>query len=178
MIKTEDIIQVGKFQKTHALKGELNMISDIDAEYFKEGNPVIIDDDGIWVPFYAESIRPKGSTSYLIKLEGIDSEKDASQFINKGIYILRRDAEEWLEEDLVDDEELIGYSVIDFSSGNKIGEIIDIDDSTSNLLFIVENGELEETFYLPANEDLIEEVDDENKIIKLNIPEGLLDINR
>ena len=69
MIKEEEIIEIGKFQKTHALKGELNALLDVGAEYLEDGNPLVIPVDGLFVPFYAESVRPKGTTSFLVKLK-------------------------------------------------------------------------------------------------------------
>lgn len=177
MIKPEDIIKIGKFQKTHALKGELNMISDIDSDYFLEGHPVIIEYEGILVPYYIENIRTKGSTSFLVKIGGVDNEQDASKFVNKEVAILKKDAEEWLDDSLIDSNDLKGYKVIDTSSDIELGEIERIDDSTSNLLFIVkeENGE---EIFVPANEDFIIEIDEENKIIKMNLPEGLVGLNK
>ena len=52
-----------------------------------------------------------------------------------------------------------------------IGRIAAIDDSTANLLFELEDGTL-----IPANDDLIEDIDMEGRKITMNIPEGLLDI--
>lgn len=176
MIKAEDITEIGKFQKTHALKGELNMLCDIDPQYFLEGNPLIIYYDGLAVPFYAETIRKKGSTSFLIKLDGIDSEEEASSFVNKKIYMLKKDAPEWLEEDEFEEGNLIGFALIDSESGKTVGIIEDEDYSTMNALLIVKTPE-EETLYIPLSENLIEEVDEDKKIIKMNLPEGLLDIN-
>lgn len=176
MITSEELIEVGKFQKTHALKGELNMIIDLDPEYFIEGNPLIVDYDGIMVPYYAESVRKKGSTSFLIKLVGIDNEEEASQFINKDIYILKKDASNWIEEEFLTSNSFIGYQIIDVSSNTLVGEIKNIDDSTYNVLFIVKNDRNEE-FFIPANEDLIKEIDYDSMQIRMNIPEGLLDIN-
>ena len=177
MIIQEEIITIGKFQKTHALKGELNMISDIDPEYFLEGNPLIVNNDGILVPYYVESVRPKGATSYLVKISGIETEEEASHFINKEIGIVKKDAEEWLEEEIIDSNEIIGYKVVDIETDKEIGIIENIDDSTVNLLFIIkdENGE---QVYIPANEELIEEIDEGNKVIKMIIPEGLIDLNK
>lgn len=177
MIKPEEIINIGKFQKTHALKGELNMISDIDPEYFLEGNPLIVDYDGILVPYYVHSIRPKGSTSYLVKLDGIESEEEASQFVNKEIGIIKKDAEDWLDDEIVDSNGLIGFTVLDSETGNSLGEITDIDDSTSNLLFIITN-ESGEDIFIPANDDFIKEIDENEKIIRMNLPEGLIDLNK
>ena len=176
MIKPEEIIKIGKFQKTHALKGELNMISDIDGEYFLEGHPLIMEYDGILVPYYVESLRPKGSTSYLVKISGIDNEEEAAQFVNKEIYILKKNAEEWIGEELIDSNSLEGYKIIDVNSNAELGEIERIDDSTSNVLFIVKNRNEEEIF-IPANEDFLIEIDDENRIIKMDLPEGLIELN-
>lgn len=177
MIKKEEIIKIGKFQKTHALKGELNMISNIDSDYFSEGNPLIIEYDGILVPYYAETIRPKGSSSYLIKISGIDSEDEAAQFVNKEIYILKKDAEDWLQEELIDSNELEGYKIIDSSSNEIVGIVDRVDDTTANLLFIVSTQNGEEIF-IPANEDFVVDIDDENKIIIMNLPQGLIDLNK
>lgn len=177
MIRPEEIINIGKFQKTHALKGELNMISDIDAEYFIEGNPIIIEYDGILVPYYVDSIRTKGSTSFLVKLHGIETETEASQFVNKEIGILKKDAEEWIGEELLDTNELEGFTVQDDASGKDIGIIERIDDSTANLLFIVKQNDGEEVF-IPANDELIVGINEDTRVIKMILPEGLIDLNK
>ena len=177
MINPEDIITTGKFQKTHALKGELNMISDIDPDYYLEGNPMIINYDGILVPYYVESIRQKGSSSYLVKISGIDSEEDASNFVNKEIAILKKDAEEWLGDEIIDSNELTGFRILDSDNGKEIGVVENVEDSTANLLFIVkeENGE---EIFIPANEDFIIEIDEDEKVIKMILPEGLINLNK
>lgn len=180
MITNDEIIKIGKIQKTHALKGELNLISDVDAEYFKSGNPIIIYYDGLLVPYYAESIRPKGSTSYLIKLDGIDSEEEASKFVNKEIFMLKKDAEDWFEPEEIEEDELIGYEVYyqtDENTEEKIGVLEAFDESTENVLMIVKQEDGNEVF-IPAIEDFILEIDDDKKVIRMDLPEGLVDLNR
>ncbi|MDE6768470.1 MAG: PRC-barrel domain-containing protein, partial [Muribaculaceae bacterium] len=167
MIEQKNITAIGKFQKTHALKGELNAILDIDSSFLSEGNAVIVELDGIFVPFYASGIRPKGNTSYLVKLDGIDSEDEARRFVNKIIYALKSELAPFLEveeEDIADEDELIGYEIIDYDSNKVIGEIEDIDSSTSNLLFIVVSP-VGDTIYIPAAEEFIMDINDENKKI-------------
>ena len=176
MITKEELYPIGKFQRTHALKGELNMLSEIDPEYFMEGNPMIIEDEKIFVPYYVETVRKKGSTTFLVKLDGVDTESQASVFVNKDIYILKQDAEEIIGEDIDILDSSLDYEVIDNESGIKLGKIEFLDDSTENELFIIRNEEGEEIM-IPANEDFIVEVDDEAKIIKMSLPEGLIDIN-
>ena len=175
MIKEEDTLIIGKFQKTHALKGELNAIIDIDPECFVEGKPLIVEIDGILVPFYVDTYRKKGSLSILIKLDGIESEEEARKFVNKDIRMLISDAEKF-GLDPYNDEDLIGYIVIDESSSNEIGIIEDIDDSTENVLFIIDNGG-DIPLYIPAVDEFISKIDDEEKKVYMNLPVGLIEIN-
>lgn len=179
MIDAKDITAVGKFQKTHALKGELNAILDIDTVFFTEGNAMIVDVDGIFVPFFISNIRKKGNTSFLIQIDGIDSETDARQFVNKTIYAEKSKLSLFLdldEDKLLDEEDLKGYVVVDADTKMEIGTICSIDTSTQNVLFIVKTQEGNEIF-IPAVDRFITDVDDEKKVIEMTLPEGLTEIN-
>lgn len=175
MIKKEDLIEVGKFQKTHALKGELNAVLDIPEDYAEDGNPLIVETDGIPVPYYAESIRPKGATSFLIKLEGIDRVEDATELVNSSIFALKDELREYVGEVMFEDD-LAGYEIIDVNFGD-IGELVAVDDTTQNQLMIVRGLDGEE-IYIPLVEDFILKIDDENQEIHTSIPEELLSLNK
>lgn len=178
MIEEKDLTLIGKFMRTHALKGELNAMTEIDDDYFTDDNPLIVDVDGIYVPFYCESIRPKGHYASLIKLIGVDSEDEAAAFVNKDIYGLTKDVEHYLDEEVAEDgayaDSFIGYSMIDNEAG-EIGEITDIDLSTDNALFIVTDGD--DTIFIPIADEFIREIDNENKILHVDLPQGLVDLN-
>ncbi|MDE7419472.1 MAG: ribosome maturation factor RimM [Muribaculaceae bacterium] len=179
MIKEDEITSVGKLLKTHALKGELNMLLDIDPGYLEEGNPAVLDIDGIYVPFYAAGIRTKGSFSYLVKFEGIDSEIEAKKLVNKTVYALRERLKEYMldnyDEEYALYDDLIGWTIKDAEAG-VIGKVVEIDTNTENELFIVETPE-GNTVYIPLTEDFIEQMDEDHKTIIMRLPEGLLDLN-
>lgn len=176
MIKKEDIVEIGKFQKTHALKGELNALLDIESDFAEDGKPLIVDIDGIFVPFYAESVRPKAAESFLIKLKNIDTQEKAQELVNKSIFALRSDLVEYYDDpDLQVKADFIGFKIKDEILG-EIGTIVDIDDSTDNVLFVVEDLEAKKIL-IPVADDFITEIDDDNQIIQTHLPEGLLSIN-
>ncbi|MDE6479510.1 MAG: ribosome maturation factor RimM [Muribaculaceae bacterium] len=179
MIKEDEITSVGKLLKTHALKGEMNLVLDIDPGYLEEGNPAILDIDGIYVPFYAESVRTKGSFSYLVKFEGIESEIEAKKLVNKTVYALRERLKEFMLENFDEEyalyDDLIGWTIEDKDAG-VIGKVVEIDTNTENELFIVETP-VGNTVYIPLTEDFIEKMDEDSKTIHMNLPEGLLDLN-
>ncbi|MDE5869044.1 MAG: ribosome maturation factor RimM [Muribaculaceae bacterium] len=170
---------MGKFQKTHALKGELNAILDIDSEYFAEGNPLIVNIEGAFVPFYAESIRGKGSTTSLIKIADIDTLEEAKELVNEDIYADKETLKEFFGEEgenLLLEDDLEGYRVIDEKLG-EIGKILRVDTSTANVLFIVETEEEEEMF-IPAADDFIVAIDEDKRTVVTTLPEELINLNR
>jgi len=176
VINKEDIVEIGKFQKAHALKGELNALLDIDGDYVADGHALVVSIDGIFVPFYAETVRPKGAESYLVKLDGVDTQAQAQQFVNKEIYGLRENLVEYYDYtdfEIVDD--FMGYKIVDCRLG-EIGEVVDIDDSTANVLLIVESPDGKRIF-VPVAEEFINAVDDDGQIIETSLPDGLVDLN-
>lgn len=181
MITIEEITPIGKFHKTHALKGELNAVLDIDAEFLDTEHPLIVNVDGIFVPFYCESVRPKGHFASLVKIQGIDSEDKARDFVNKEIYALKTDVDDFIGEEENEDREgayaddFIGFHIIDANTGKEIGEITELELSTANPLFIV-NGDDGKVF-IPIADEFFSSVDAENKVIVMDLPEGLADIN-
>lgn len=176
MIEKKELVEIGKFQKTHALKGELNALLDIDPEYVEDNGALIIETDGIPVPFYAESIRPKGASSYLIKLEGVDSIEEADELVNSVIYAPRTALEDYMGNDFLLDDDLVGCKVIDRDFG-EIGELEYIDSATENELLVVRTPDGEEVF-IPLVDDFIVDIDHDNGIINTSLPEGLLDLNK
>lgn len=179
MIEEKDITQVGKFQKTHGLKGELNAVLDIDAEYFSDGNPLIVNIDGAFVPFYAESVRGKGVTTSLIKISDIDSQEEAKELVNEVIYANRESLKEYMEEEgegLLLEDDLEGYRVIDEALG-ELGIISRVDSSTQNILLIVENKEGEE-IYIPVADDFIVAIDENKHEVITTLPDGLVSLNQ
>lgn len=186
MIEEKELIAAGKFLKTHGLKGELNAYTEYDPEILEQGYPVIVEMDGIFVPFYVTNIRPKGLHGSLILLDGIEDIDKAKQFVNKTIWLLRKDVAEFQEVDedeLDNDLEFIGYDLYD-QNNNLVGEIVDFDDSTSNWLLIVspENAEDDEVLYIPFADELIldEKISNDPEVksaLQIQIPDGLLQIN-
>ena len=69
----------------------------------------------------------------------------------------------------------MGYHVVDAASGQTVGEIRSVDDSTINTLFEVVTtggGDL----LVPASDELISSVDTERRTIEMQLPEGLLEL--
>ncbi|MCM1319483.1 MAG: ribosome maturation factor RimM [Muribaculaceae bacterium] len=181
MITREEITAAGSFTKTHGIKGELSALLSVPLEFFDEYPMFICDMDGIFVPFFIENIRPKGAQAALIQPENVNTEEKAKLFVGKDIYILKQRLMDFEQLHAEDDEQgayaddLIGYTVIDDTAG-ELGEIVDIEDSTANMLFILRTP-ADKTLYIPVAEPFIKSIDPQSRIVQTALPEGLVDLN-
>ena len=70
MIKREELIKIGQFNKPHALHGEISFTFTNDIFDRTECEYIVCNIDGIFVPFFIEEYRFKSNTTGLIKLIG------------------------------------------------------------------------------------------------------------
>ena len=139
---------------------------------------IIIETEGILVPFFFEEYRFRNDNTAIIKLEGIDTQEQAREFTNCVVYFERSVAEN--EEDetsllspLSSIRQIVGFNIVDAQTGKSIGTVKDIDDSTINVLLVIESEDQQQVL-IPANEDLIEGIDLQQQTITMRLPEGLL----
>lgn len=175
MIQRDEIIEIGSFNKPHGVGGEITATIDCDIDVIERLSCLVSDIDGIWIPFYISSIRPKGTYSMIAKLDGLDNEEAVRKLVNKPIMALKKDWEKLSQE--ADSDELptdffVGFTIIDLDAKDVIGKIVDIDAQTENVLFVVEDAEGQEIL-IPAADELVVEVDMNEKRIVMNLPEGL-----
>ena len=172
MIRKEDTYPIGRITKAHGLKGEVVFNFEDDIFDRVECPYLICEVDGILVPFFIEEYRFKTDSSALMIFEDIDSVEQAQRLLGSEVYfenkyIEKGDAEE------VSLNYFIGFTLTD-TDGHTIGKIIGIDDQTENWLFEVETNA--SNVLIPAHEDFITDINHKNKTIKMNLPEGLLDL--
>jgi 16S rRNA processing protein RimM len=175
MILREDLVEVGKVGKPHGIKGELSCWFSNDAFDIEEIGFVVLCIDGIFVPFFAETIRAKNNSTALIKLDGIDDDKGVKFLVNHTIYAQKASFKPAQIDVDADSDELpldffIGFT-INTTDGTSIGEITDVDCATENYLFIVNKN-----VFVPATDDFITDIDFENKILEMDLPEGIFDL--
>lgn len=180
MITREELIEIGIYNKPHGIGGEISATFDYDSNLIADLNCLISNINGIYVPFFIDDMRAKNNSTVLLKIDGIDNEKDAKLLVNKKIYAQKSLFKELCDEIQYDEnsEELpldyfIGFTLKN-DDGEIIGTITDVDCTTENYLFIIEQGE--NNLLIPAADDLIMEMDIKERILIMSIPEGLLHI--
>ena len=159
--------RIGQVLKSNGRDGELLVsFSGIAPEEIDLEEPVFIEFDGLPVPFYFESFTPRGNTRALVRLTGVHSLTDADELAGAAVYA---------EDDLYEDEEedLTGWTVLD-ADGTKVGTVSAHEDIPGNPCIWVETGHGE--VLVPLHEELVLDVDETAQALRMEIPEGLLNL--
>ena len=177
MILSSELIAIGILIKPHGIKGEINMQFDRDVDV-STLRCIVLNIDGIYVPFFVDSLRPRSSESILITISGVDSDVKAQELCGKDVFALRSDIQSNYSKENSEEgfylSDLIGYTLID-EEDNKVGIVDAYDDSTENWLLIVKKAN--SLIYVPVADEFILDVDNEKQIIYMNLPDGLMDLN-
>ena len=156
------MLQIGKILKSNGVDGGLLVgFKDVFIEEIQVEEPVYIYFDGLPVPFFIQDITPKGNDKAIIHLNDISSLKDSEEVVGRGIFL---DCE---EED-PEAEGFVGWSV--FNYGTRIGEVTGIEPIPGNLCIYVDDK------MIPLHEDFVISADDKKKELRLELPEGILDL--
>ena len=159
--------RIAQVLKSNGREGELLVgfvgmaPEDIDLE-----EPVFIEFDGLPVPFYFESFTPRGNTRVLVRLTGVRNLTDAEELVGRDVCA---------EDDLYEDEEedLTGWTLLD-ADGTEVGTVTAHEDIPGNPCIWVETGHGE--VLVPLREELVLHVDEQKETLRMEIPEGLLDL--
>ena len=77
MIKRDDVYRIGTIGKSHGVKGEVSFRFDDDVFDRVDADYLVLDIDGILVPFFIEEYRFRGNETAIVKFEDVDSQDGA-----------------------------------------------------------------------------------------------------
>ena len=162
------MLAVGRITKLFGAEGEVNV--NLYASFpddFSEEQPLFTMVDSLVVPLFCESFSRRGHSSATIRFADIDTVKRTELIMGNEIFI---------EEPETDDDEftfddLIGFTV---KIGRRKGTITDFYDNDINPLFEITLSD--GVHLIPAAEEFIAAIDFDKRVMKLVLPEGLLEL--
>jgi 16S rRNA processing protein RimM len=166
--------EVGFIQKPHGLKGEVILIFDSQFEEIAESfENYFVEINGGLVPFFVseDGVKYRSNESLIIKFDYIDNQDKAKEISGSKVFIPNDDLSE--NDSAEDYHSLIGMKVIDEKEG-ELGLITALDDFSGNIVITVAHPRSE--ILIPLSDEIIRGIDEKNKQIYLECPEGLIDI--
>lgn len=168
-------VNIGRAGKAHGIKGEIKaVVEDAYWEDFLNAEIVFIELRGQHLPYFIEDVR--AGNAVLLKLEEVNSREDAQMLNGKLLYLQAEDI-------LADDDRTIviapgyerytGYTIHDSESGlvGKIAEVVEMPQQM--MAFVNYQGR---EILIPLNEQFILKADDEQQLLLMDLPNGLLDL--
>lgn len=139
-------------------------------DYVEEpmNEPLFVEIDSLDVPLWLDKFERRGQRGATAHFADIDTPRRAEELLGKELYIIAQQGD---ESDEFYMEDLIGFSV---EAEGLSGEITDYYDSDINPLFGIDFGQGEQL--VPAAEEFILHIDFDKGHIKMQLPEGLLDL--
>ena len=159
----EKLIEIGRLTRLHGHRGELQCRMENSLwEDSETAEWLFLRLDGLDVPFRVLDWRTKGAEDMLFTLKGIDSEEKALRLVGAEARMLLREAAVQNGETTLTWDDLKGWTVV--SPNGERAEIEDVDTSTANCLGRLANGCI-----IALHEDLIADLDEENKILNYKL---------
>ena len=173
----KNLVEVGKVNKPHGVRGILKVTFDVPLSSFT-GVPfqaIFIGKGATQIPHFVAACDDLGDGNCLLTLEEVDSREKALSFSNKALFVTNDVFEQAFEADDEDDFDIVGYTLID-QDDNIIGEIVEVVEYPSqDMAMVMHNGQ---EVLIPIIDDLIIVIDDDKLIIQMEIPEGLIELNK
>jgi len=168
----EDLVAIAKTVKTRGLRGELvaDLLTDFPERFENLERVYAVGADGSTSELEIEKFWFQ-KNRIILKFKDIDSIETAEALRNCEICVPETEAVE-LEDDEFFDWELEDCAV-ETVEGEKIGTVQELIRTGGTEVLVVKSGEKE--YLIPFAETICVDVDVENKLIKIDAPEGLLE---
>ena len=164
-------VKIGNLLKPVGTRGEIKTdIPDEFLEDFVNAAHVFILINGSYVPYFIESVRE--TNQILVKFEDMDDPEEASTVSQKDIFMEEKNITSTEFANQKDKEQLLDYTII--SNRENIGTIIAVEIFPQQIMAVVQKDS--KPFYLPLVDQFIVEINEEDKIIYMDLPDGILDI--
>lgn len=168
----EDCFYIGYISKTRGLKGEVQLYFEFNDYKKLDFDTVFLEIEKKLVPFFVDSFKIQSNKTGYFFFEDVEHIDAAKELLRKSVYLPKnkmpeRDENEFYTSDLV------GYLVYDEHHG-ELGEIIAINEYPQQDIAVVSYRFKELMF--PVNDDFIVKIDEEQHVLHVDLPEGLVDV--
>lgn len=170
-----EYFNTGKIVATFGLHGEIILLHKTgQADAFKDIRTVFIEEkQHSFIPYFIESNRIRNQEEVYLKLEGIQTKEGAAKLLRKQVYLDEDNFRKIVSPDSV--LFYLGFKVADKAAG-IIGRVAEVVELPAQFLLKVHQNDTE--LLIPLNSNTLQQIDKNNKIIHVILPDGLLDVYR
>jgi len=124
------------------------------------------------LPWFIESTRIKGPDEVFVKLEGLDSKEAAQRMVRREVWVRETDFSGLAGKSAP--ISLVGFRLIDGTV--DLGEILEVIEQPHQVLCRIDLGGKEAL--IPLHEETLRGLDQKARVVRVELPDGLLDVYR
>jgi len=170
----QEFVSIGKIGKAHGIKGAMKLLA-VEAYLpdLENTSAIFIEENGQKLPYFLEEVQIGNAT--ILTLEEVGTKEAANRLRSKEVFLRESDLLpiENRAFNSLQYEQYKGFELEDKELGT-IGVIEEIIEMPQQEMAVVNYQDKE--VLIPLNEDFILETLKEEKLIKVTLPEGLLDL--
>ncbi|MDR6158562.1 16S rRNA processing protein RimM [Chryseobacterium sp. SLBN-27] len=171
-MRKEDCYLLGKITRRHGLAGNVILKLDTDQpELYNKLESIFVEINGLLVPFFIAKTSWSKNDALNILFKN-STEALVDQSLGKNVYLPLSTLPKLSGKQFYY-HEIIGYNILD-ENDNDCGVIRSVNDQTAQTYFITNLDGKE--VVIPVIKDWIIEVNREERYIKMQLPEGLIDV--
>ena len=173
-VQDKNLILLGKILKVHGYGGEVVIgLSEFLPEELPEMEWVFIEIDKKPVPFFVSYVKDHSHTSIIVKFRYYDDSEHIREFTGCSVFTGQEKSSD--ENEIPHHLIFTGYIIID-QEDNTIGRVKKIMSLPMQYMLVLE-GDKQQELLIPLNEDWIISLDKKNRILKMNLPDGIIQVN-
>ena len=168
-----EFVEIGAIIKSHGIKGVLlvGLTSPFD-RVLKHLRALFIDLDGNRVPFMINNFETADGMTFFVKLKNVDSREAAIELHGKKLYANQEEVRtSGVKMNAQLQENIVGFEIV-CGDGRQL-QILDIQEYPQQVMLICGSSE-RDNLLIPFVEEWITKFDAENKVIEIDLPEGLI----
>jgi 16S rRNA processing protein RimM len=165
---------IGKLVAVFGLQGELVLQHRLGKKTGLKGLKALFLEERAdeMLPWFVEAVRVKSETEVYIKLEGLDTKEAARRVVQKEVWRAEEDFARFAGRSAP--ISLVGFRLLDRDV--DLGEILEVIEQPHQVLCRIDLEGKEAL--IPVHEQTLRGVDQKKKIVRVELPEGLLDVYR
>lgn len=166
-------ILFGRISKASGFEGAVTVkLEKLFFENIPQMESVFLEIEGKPVPFFISASEYSGADIIRLKFEGYDSVEKIAEFIGSRVFLTEILSEDLQPEDI---HVLIGYEVL---LGDKIslGSVSEVIQNPGQWLLNILSAK-KKNILIPFHEDFVVRIDKKKRIIVMDLPDGLTEIN-
>jgi 16S rRNA processing protein RimM len=168
----DQLIKIGHLAAAHGVEGLLVLQHNLGRKSELSGVEAFFVEtqEGRFLPYFISEVKARNAEESLLRVEGVDNREKALALLRKAVWL-----ETPIAQKLADKSApiaLLGYTVMDGSKA--LGPVLEVIEQPAQILLRLEMEGKE--VLAPLHEGTLEGIDHKKRIIRLSLPEGLLDI--